>query len=142
VLQRQRFPIPNTEKGITKDAILATLAERKANDKDWRGGRVFSLVYSAAMSTTSSWWTRSACTAENGLNVLAFRASPAQHDLVRSTAAARRDDPRSGGQIDGFPHLGWHESLLQAVKTGRDVARHERGIARPTVICATSGHAA
>jgi len=136
-------PIP--EKGITKDAILATLAERKANDKDWRGGRVFSLVYSAGDEHHELLVDALGLyAAENGLNVLAFPSiGLLSHDLVRSTASLLgADDPRSGGQIDGFLTSGGTESLLQAVKTGRDVARHERGIARPTVICATSGHAA
>ena len=37
---------------------------------------------------------------------------------------------------------GGTESLLQAVKTARDVARADRGIARPRVVAAESAHAA
>jgi len=70
--------------------------------------------------------------AENGLNVLAFPSiGLLSHDLVRSTASLLgADDPRSAARST-VSSLGWHESLLQAVKTARDVARHERGIAGP-----------
>jgi len=69
--------------------------------------------------------------AENGLNVLAF---PSIGLLSRPRAQycqpARADDPRSGGQIDGFL-----TSVAPRACSRRqdraDVARHERGIAGP-----------
>jgi glutamate/tyrosine decarboxylase-like PLP-dependent enzyme len=70
--------------------------------------------------------------------VLAFPSlGYVQHDLVRITAALLgAEDPASGGQVEGYVTSGGTESLLQAVKTARDVARSERGIDRST----TYGH--
>ncbi|MDA8286062.1 MAG: aminotransferase class V-fold PLP-dependent enzyme, partial [Actinomycetota bacterium] len=81
--------------------------------------------------------------AENGLNVLAFPSiGRLQHDLVRNTASLLgADDPASGGGVEGYLTSGGSESLVQATKVARDVAR-ERGVARPSVVAATSAHAA
>ena len=82
--------------------------------------------------------------AENGLNVLAFPSiGIMQHDIVQNTATLLgADDPASGGAVEGYLTSGGTESLLQAVKTARDVARHERGIPHPQIVAAESAHAA
>jgi glutamate/tyrosine decarboxylase-like PLP-dependent enzyme len=65
-----------------------------------------------------------------------------QHDIVSNTASLLgADDPAAGGAVEGYLTSGGTESLLQAVKTARDVGR-ERGIARPSVVAAESAHAA
>jgi glutamate/tyrosine decarboxylase-like PLP-dependent enzyme len=81
--------------------------------------------------------------AENGLNVLAFPSiGVMQHDIVCNTATLLgADEPEAGGAVEGYLTSGGTESLLQAVKTARDVGR-ERGIARPSVVCGQSAHAA
>ena len=67
--------------------------------------------------------------AENGLNVLAFPSiGVMQHDIVSNTASLLgADDPAAGGAVEGYLTSGGTESLLQAVKTARDVGR-DRGI--------------
>lgn len=140
------FPYtPLPDQGRAADAVLADLAAKKADAQDWAGGRVYSLVYSAGPDHHHLLQQALGLyAAENGLNVLAFPSlGYVQHDLVRITAALLgAEDPASGGQVEGYVTSGGTESLLQAVKTARDVARSERGIDRAQVICATSAHAA
>jgi sphinganine-1-phosphate aldolase len=139
------FPhTPLPEHGLPRDEVMRRLLAMKQGDQDWRGGRVFSLVYSAgdevhellqdALSLYSS---------ENGLNVLAFPSvGTMQHDIVSITATLLgADDPAAGGAVQGYLTSGGTESLLQAVKTARDVGR-ERGIGRPSVVAGESAHAA
>ena len=139
------FPhTPMPEHGLPHDEVMQQLITMKQDDQDWRGGRVFSLVYSAGddvhelLSDALSLYS-----AENGLNVLAFPSiGIMQHDIVANTASLLgADDPAAGGGVEGYLTSGGTESLLQAVKTARDVAR-DRGVARPRVVAGESAHAA
>jgi sphinganine-1-phosphate aldolase len=140
------FPhTPMPQQGLASEEVLAQLLAMKQGDQDWRGGRVFSLVYSAGDDVHELLQdAQSLYSAENGLNVLAFPSiGTMQHDIIRNTASLLgADDPASGGGIEGYLTSGGTESLLQAVKTARDVARKERGIERPQVVAAESAHAA
>jgi glutamate/tyrosine decarboxylase-like PLP-dependent enzyme len=132
------------EIGLPRSEVMQLLIAMKQRDQDWRGGRVFSLVYSAGddvhelLSDALSLFS-----AENGLNVLAFPSiGVMQHDIVCNAATLLgADDPLAGGAVEGYLTSGGTESLLQAVKTARDVGR-SRGIARPGVVAAESAHAA
>ena len=139
------FPhTPMPERGLSRAEVMQHLISMKQDDQDWRGGRVFSLVYSAGddlhelLSDALSLYS-----AENGLNVLAFPSiGVMQHDIVSNTASLLgADDPAAGGEVEGYLTSGGTESLLQAVKTARDVGR-ERRIARPQVVAGQSAHAA
>jgi sphinganine-1-phosphate aldolase len=135
-------PIP--ENGLPRDEVMRRLIDMKRDDQDWRGGRVFSLVYSAGDDVHELLSDAVALySAENGLNVLAFPSiGTMQHDIVCNTATLLgADHPAAGGAVEGYLTSGGTESLLQAVKTARDVGR-DRGIARPVVVCAESAHAA
>ena len=130
--------------GLPRNEVMQRLIAMKQDDQDWRGGRVFSLVYSAGDDVHELLSDALALySAENGLNVLAFPSiGTMQHDIVCNTATLLgADDPASGGAVEGYLTSGGTESLLQAVKTARDVGR-ERGIARPAVVAAESAHAA
>src|ERR1700735_5073831 len=140
-------PFPHTPMpvhGLPRDQVMQQLISMKQDDQDWRGGRVFSLVYSAGddlhelLSDALSLYS-----AENGLNVLAFPSiGIMQHDIVSNTASLLgADDPAAGGAVEGYLTSGGTESLLPAVKTARDVGR-DRGIARPRVVAAGRPHAA
>lgn len=139
------FPYtPMPEQGLPRDQVMQRLISMKQGDQDWRGGRVFSLVYSAGDDVHELLSDALALySAENGLNVLAFPSiGVMQHDIVCNTASLLgAEDPGAGGEVEGYLTSGGTESLLQAVKTARDVAR-ERGIARPSVVAGTSAHAA
>jgi sphinganine-1-phosphate aldolase len=141
-----RFPhTPIPLIGLDRAEVMARLLAMKEGDQDWRGGRVFSLVYSAGDEVHELLQDAlSLYSAENGLNVLAFPSiGTMQHDIVSNTATLLgADDPSSGGGVEGYLTSGGTESLLQAVKTARDVARQERGIPHPQVVVAESAHAA
>jgi glutamate/tyrosine decarboxylase-like PLP-dependent enzyme len=132
------------EVGLPSSEVMQLLITMKQGDQDWRGGRVFSLVYSAGddvhelLSDALSLFS-----AENGLNVLAFPSiGVMQHDIVCNTATLLgAEEPAAGGAVEGYLTSGGTESLLQAVKTARDVGR-ARGMARPGVVAAESAHAA
>jgi glutamate/tyrosine decarboxylase-like PLP-dependent enzyme len=131
--------------GLPRGEVMQQLLRMKEGDQDWRGGRVFSLVYSAGDDVHELLQDAlSLYSAENGLNVLAFPSiGTMQHDIVANTASLLgADDPASGGGVEGYLTSGGTESLLQAVKTARDVARQERGMTYPRVIAAESAHAA
>src|ERR1700727_3119029 len=138
------FPhTPLPQHGLPRDEVLKQLLAMKQGDQDWRGGRVFSLVYSAGDEVNELLQDAlSLYSAENGLNVLAFPSiGTMQHDIVRNTATLLgADEPASGGDVEGYLTSGGTESLLQAVKTARDVARQDRGIQRPQVVVAESAH--
>jgi sphinganine-1-phosphate aldolase len=140
------FPhTPLPQRGLPREEVLKTLLAMKQGDQDWRGGRVFSLVYSAGDEVHELLQDAlSLYSAENGLNVLAFPSiGTMQHDIVANTASLLgADELQSGGAVEGYLTSGGTESLLQAVKTARDVARQERGIAHPQVVVAESAHAA
>jgi sphinganine-1-phosphate aldolase len=140
------FPhTPMPQKGLPRGEVMQQLMHMKEGDQDWRGGRVFSLVYSAGDDVHELLQDAlSLYSAENGLNVLAFPSiGTMQHDIVSITATLLgADDPASGGGVEGYLTSGGTESLLQAVKTARDVARHDRGIRFPRVVAAESAHAA
>ena len=133
------FPhTPMPEQGLPRDEVMQRLITMKQDDQDWRGGRVFSLVYSAGDDVHELLSDALALySAENGLNVLAFPSiGVMQHDIVSNTASLLgADDPAAGGAVEGYLTSGGTESLLQAVKTARDVGR-ARGMARPRVVAA------
>src|SRR3984957_7037941 len=140
------FPhTPMPRNGLPRGEVMQQLLHMKEGDQDWRGGRVFSLVYSAGDDIHELLQDAlSLYSAENGLNVLAFPSiGTMQHDIVSITASLLgADDPASGGGVEGYLTSGGTESLLQAVKTARDVARQDRGIRFPRVVAAESAHAA
>ena len=139
------FPhTPMPERGLPRGEVMQQLLTLKQDDQDWRGGRVFSLVYSAGDDVHELLSDALALfSAENGLNVLAFPSiGVMQHDIVCNTATLLgADEPEAGGAVEGYLTSGGTESLLQAVKTARDVGR-ERGITRPSVVAGESAHAA
>ena len=92
------FPhTPMPEEGLPRSEVMQRLIAMKQDDQDWRGGRVFSLVYSAGDDVHELLSDALALySAENGLNVLAFPSiGTMQHDIVaQHRHAARRRRPR------------------------------------------------
>ena len=132
--------------GLDPDAVLARMDGFAADDRDWRGGRVFSLVYDAG-PTVSDLLARAAARfgAENALNTTAFPSlGRMQHDIVTISVGLLGGDRRAQGSagVRGFLTSGGTESLLQATKTARDHGRRRRGVTRPNMVLATSAHAA
>jgi glutamate/tyrosine decarboxylase-like PLP-dependent enzyme len=132
--------------GSDPETVLARLDQFAADDRDWRSGRVFSLVYDAG-PTVGDLLARAAerFGAENALNTTAFPSlGRMQRDIVTITVGLLGGDRRSGGSagVRGYLTSGGTESLLQATKTARDRGREQRGTTRPNMVLATSAHAA
>ncbi len=123
------------------------MAQLRSDDRDWRSGRVFSLVYSAG-DGVHDLLERAATlfSAENALNTGVFPSlARMQQDIVSITAGllgADRLRPDERDSVRGYLTSGGTESLLQAVRTARDWGRVERHIDRPNMVLATSAHAA
>jgi sphinganine-1-phosphate aldolase len=135
------------ETGVPADQVLTTMAGLRTDDRDWRGGRVFSLVYSAGEDVHRL--LEEAATlysAENALNTEVFPSlGRMQQDIVEIALGLLGGDrlpADEGSRLRGFLTSGGTESLLQATKTARDWGRAERGIATPNMVLATSAHAA
>jgi glutamate/tyrosine decarboxylase-like PLP-dependent enzyme len=143
--------------GADADAVLARMGELRADDRDWKGGRVFSLVYSAGDAVHDLLQRASNLySAENALNTMVFPSLGwMQHDIVTITAGllgadrmAGPGDPAAGeaavaGDVRGYLTSGGTESLLQATKTARDWGRgRARPVEHPNMVLATSAHAA
>lgn len=128
------------EHGRPRDDILAELDAMRADDKDWRGGRCFGLVFSAGSDVEDV--AREAMVrfmSENALNPLAFPSvGRLQHDVVDAVAAM----VHGGEDAAGFMTSGGTESILLAVKAARNRAAVERGITEPEMVVAESAHAA
>ncbi len=123
------------------------MAGMRVDDRDWRGGRVFSLVYSAGEDVHRL--LEQAATlysAENALNTAVFPSlGRMQQDIVSIATGLLGGDHLPAAEADGvrgFLTSGGTESLLQATKTARDWGRHRRGVERPNMVLATSAHAA
>jgi sphinganine-1-phosphate aldolase len=132
--------------GLDADAVLSRLDELAVDDRDWRGGRVFSLVYSAGDDVLDL-LARAAnrFSAENALNTMAFPSLGwMQHDIVTITAGLLGADrrPADSPKFRGYLTSGGTESLLQATKTARDWGRGTGRTTRPNMVLATSAHAA
>jgi sphinganine-1-phosphate aldolase len=132
------MPLPAA--GLSKDEVLARLSALRADDKDWRSGRVFSLVFHAGDDVDEV--ARDASVmflSENALNPLAFPSvGRMQQDVVDIAA----DLFHGSDAAAGFMTSGGTESLLLAVKAARNRARTERAVADPNMVIADSAHAA
>ena len=126
--------------GLSKDEVLSQLDEMRADDKDWRSGRVFGLVFHAGDDVEEV--AREASTlflSENGLNPLAFPSiGRMQQDVVDIAA----DLFHGGDEAAGFMTSGGTESILLAVEAARNRGRAERNVTAPNMVIANSAHAA
>jgi glutamate/tyrosine decarboxylase-like PLP-dependent enzyme len=135
------------DRGVGADEVLEAMGALRADDFDWRSGRVFSLVYSAGDDVLALLRrAASLYSAENALNTSVFPSlGRMQQDIVDITTGLLGGDrlpAPDAGSVRGFLTSGGTESLLQATKTARDWGRAERGIGRPNMVLATSAHAA
>jgi sphinganine-1-phosphate aldolase len=132
------------KQGRTADEVLAELKTRTEHDTDWKGGRVFSLVYCIpghAGEAHEQLLQRAHAmfASTNLLNPMAFKSLKAlETDLV---AMAGRLFHCAGAV--GTVTSGGTESILCAVAAYRDRARRERPwIRRPELVVPTTIHPA
>lgn len=130
--------IPAT--GRDPAALLAELEERATRDTNWRGGRVFSLVYHAGAEHEALMHRAHALFASaNLLNPLAFQSlKRMETDLVEMAGRLFH----CAGAV-GTVTSGGTESILCAVAAYRDRARRERPwIRRPQLVAPSTVHPA
>jgi sphinganine-1-phosphate aldolase len=133
--------------GLDADQVLSRMEGLRVDDRDWRGGRVFSLVYSAGDAVHELLeQAANLYSAENALNTAVFPSlGRMQQDIVDITAGLLGADRLPADQRDavrGYLTSGGTESLLQATKTARDWARARGDAGQPNMVLATSAHAA
>ena len=114
--ERARIP----ERGRPAEELLAALGELKRADADWRGGKVFSLVYHAGEAHERLLERAHAMYASaNLLNPMAFRSLRRMEAEVTQMVASLLNGPPSTG---GCVTSGGTESILCAVATYREQA--------------------
>lgn len=130
--------------GRARDAILAELAQRRSRDVDWRGGKVFSLVFYAGDEVLSLLQEASKLFfSENALNPTAFPSlREMETETCQMVAGLLSGDADAAGTLTS----GGTESILMAVKTARDFARKEstRSVrsSAPNFVLPSSAHPA
>jgi sphinganine-1-phosphate aldolase len=128
---------------VSHGELLAELAERARGDVDYRGGRVFSLVYHGGRDHDELLARAHALYAStNLLNPMAF---PSLAKLEREVVGFARDlmhGPRAAGVVTS----GGTESILCAVAAYRDRARRQRPwagvLGRPELVVPRTIHPA
>ena len=132
-----------SHEGMSRDEVLAALAAMRTDDRDWRNGRCFALVFHAGSEVEEI--AREASVmylAENGLNPMAFPSLGRMQEEVVDVLADLTHGRSDGREAAGFMTSGGTESILLAVRAARDRARIERGIEQPNLVLGVSAHAA
>ena len=131
-------PLP--PKGIPATQVFDELESLRADDVDWRNGKVFSLAYYAgpqAIAVAEDAYRR--FSGENALSTDAFPSLRIMQQDVLSMVG-----PWLGAHKDsaGFMTSGGTESILMVVKAARDQFAQTRGVTTPNIVLPTSAHAA
>lgn len=127
-------------RGLPAEEILAELGARARRDTDWRGGRVFSLVYHASEAHEHLLHRAHALFASaNLLNPMAFQSLKQMESELVEMAGRLFHCAGAVGAVTS----GGTESILCAVAAYRDRARRERPwIRRPELVAPTTIHPA
>ena len=120
--------------------ILRQLHDFGAHDPDYKGARLWSLVYWLDDEYADFLGQAyQAYSSANGLNPSAFKSLKRfENEIIAATAAAAARPPETCGVVTS----GGTESCLLAVKTYRDLARATRGVRRPEMVVPTTAHVA
>ena len=131
------------KRGRPVDDVLADLDALGADDKDFRRGRTFGLVFHATdelehalqLAHDRYLW-------HNALSPDAFPSLRRMQAEVVETAAELFNGGASGSGAAGFMTSGGTESILLAVKAAKVRGARERGVERANIVLPTSAHAA
>lgn len=129
------------EKGTSREELLSALHAFKSDDSDWKGGRVFSLIYSAGEDVkTFAEEAFNVFINENGLSPFAFPSLlRMETEVVSMVASLLGGDSETVGAMTS----GGTESIMMAVKAARDFARAQRpSITNPELVMPLSAHPA
>lgn len=126
--------------GRESQEILSQLDDFKAEDPEYKNGKVWSLVY--YIDEAHQEFLKDAYfkySSENGLNPTAFKSlKKMENDVISATA----DILNGTEEVCGVVTSGGTESCLMAVKTYRDMARDKRGVKKPEMIIPETAHVA
>jgi glutamate/tyrosine decarboxylase-like PLP-dependent enzyme len=129
--------------GRAADEVLAELTALQADDKDFRNGRVFGLVFhadhaleelAAAAHNTYLW--------HNALNPNVFPSLRSMTNDVIEISSSLLGGSHTDDELAGFLTSGGTESILMAVKAAKMRAAHERAVHTPNIVLPLSAHAA
>ena len=129
------------EKGTSREELLSALHAFKSDDSDWKGGRVFSLIYNAGEDVkTFAEEAFNVFINENGLSPFAFPSLlRMETEVVSMVASLLGGDSETVGAMTS----GGTESIMMAVKAARDFARAQRpSITNPELVMPLSAHPA
>ncbi len=127
------------DEGTPRDELMSRLREAISRDADWRGGKIWSLVYFAGDDVAdvlkdayiTAFYT-------NGLGPGAFKSLRKFESEVIAMTADLLNHPEAAGNMTS----GGTESILMAVKSARDWARAERDITQPQIVIPVTAHPA
>lgn len=128
-------------RGVAHDDLLKEMSTFRERDADWKGGRVFSLVYYGGDAHHAFLEkAHNLFFAENALNPMAFASlRRMEAEVVRMTASMLHGGPESVGTMTS----GGTESILLSVKTARDRARSKnKRITKPNLVVPETIHVA
>ncbi len=136
-MRKLEFP----QKGVEGDRMLSELRAHRSSDVPWRNGRMFGYIYHAGSRESKAIeQAYHLFFNENALNPSLFSSL---RRLENETVAMVADLLHAGEGYAGNLTTGGSESILVAVKTARDWARHHRPeIAFPEMIAPLSVHPA
>ncbi|MGI8663769.1 MAG: pyridoxal phosphate-dependent decarboxylase family protein [Acidimicrobiales bacterium] len=138
------MPLP--AHGRPVEDVLRDLDALAADDKDFRGGRTFGLVFHVdAQFERAIHAAHDRFLWHNALSVDAFPSlRQMQADVVDIATSLMGGEAvvAAGGEAAGFMTSGGTESILLAVEGAKVRARRDRGIERPNIVLPTSAHAA
>ena len=127
------------KRGESHQQVMAQLQEAITHDADWRGGRIWSLVYFAGEDVAALLKDAySTAFFTNGLGPGAFKSLRKFEAEVIAMTADLLGCPQAAGNMTS----GGTESILMAVKTARDWARAEKGITAPSMVLPVTAHPA
>ncbi|MDO8838631.1 MAG: aspartate aminotransferase family protein [Parvibaculum sp.] len=129
------------EKGTDWAALKAEMTDRAQGDVKWRDGKTAVYVFNAGPDVAEV--QKEAYTmfmSENGLGPLAFPSLKRMEDEVVAMGLSLLHAPEGGA---GNITSGGTDSITMAVKTARDYARKEKGVAGPcNIVAPWSAHPA
>lgn len=135
------MPVRIPEVGRAPDDILAEMVKLKVADTDWRGGRVFSLVYHAGEEHERLLQRAHGLFASaNLLNPMAFKSlKRMEAEVVQMTADLMHGPDTAVGAMTA----GGTESVMLAVYTYRERAKKARGLrGTPEIVAPVTAHPA
>ncbi len=129
------------QRGMPRHEVLSVMRALKQRDADWRGGKLWSLVYFADEALLEL--VKEAYMlffSESALSPVAF---PSLRKFEAEVVAMTADMLGAGPEAAGTMTSGGTESILLAVKVARDIARIERPrISAPEMILPITAHPA